>query len=246
MSDKNMPLPNLSIVLPCYNEKDNLSSLVDSYLSALGDRNDAEIIFVDNGSNDGTSDKLKEILILKNDRRLRTAVVEINQGYGFGILSGLKVANGKYLAWSHADQQCAPEDVFNVYETVLASKKPENVFGKGHRVNDRGRAAILTLIQEFLAQIILGIKMTEINAQPKVFHRSLFERFQIPPKGYELDIYAYYKALTLNFDVVAKEVIFHDRKHGQSKWSFSLTSKIKQILRNFNYLVFLRLNRKIL
>lgn len=239
-----MPSPSLSVVLPCYNEKDNLSSLVDSYLSALGTRNDTEIIFVDNGSTDGTSHKLKEILDLKNDQRLKTALVEINQGYGFGILTGLSVAKGKYLAWSHADQQCSPEDVFSVYDAVLKSKKPENAFGKGHRVNDRGRAAVLTLIQEFLSKLILGIQMTEINAQPKVFHRSLFERFQIPPKGYELDIYAYYKALTLQFDVVTKDVIFHDRKHGQSKWSFSLTSKIKQILRNFNYLVFLRLNRK--
>lgn len=239
-----MPLPKLSVVLPCYNEKENLSALVDSYLSALGERSDAEIIFVDNGSTDGTSNKIKEILEAKNDSRLRTALVEVNQGYGFGILSGLRIAKGTYLAWSHADQQCSPEDVFNVYEAVLKTKKPDQVFGKGHRVNDRGRAAILTLIQEFLSKIILGVQMTEINAQPKVFHRSLFEKFQIPPKGYELDIYAYYKALTLKFDVVAKEVIFHDRKHGQSKWSFSLTSKIKQILRNFNYLVFLRLNRK--
>jgi len=210
----------------------------------MGDRQNIEVIFVDNGSSDGTGNEITTILAKINDPRLKTTRVEINKGYGFGILSGLKVSTGHFLAWSHADQQCSPEDVFRVYDSLMASKKPSHSFGKGHRTNDRGRAAFLTLTQEFLTRLILGEKMIEINAQPKVFPRTLYTSFNMPPNGYELDIYAYYKALTNKFDIVSTNVIFHDRRHGKSKWSFSLFSKIKQIIKNFNYLIFLRLNRK--
>jgi glycosyltransferase involved in cell wall biosynthesis len=234
---------DLSIVLPCYNEKENISTLVQSYVAAMGQRKNIEVVLVDNGSTDNSSEEIHKVLNLLNDSRFRTTKVEINQGYGFGILSGLKVSRGKFLAWSHADQQCSPSDVFNVYDAVLNSKNPQKTFGKGHRNNDRGRAVILTLIQEFLSKLILGKTMTEINAQPKVFHRALFENFQKPPNGYELDIYAYYKALLLNYEIVPINVIFHERKHGQSKWAFSLKSKLKQIIRNFVYLLFLKSNQ---
>lgn len=237
-------LIDLSIVLPCYNEKENISSLIYAYKISMGERNNIEAIFVDNGSTDGTDQEIKRILSEINDPRLKTIKVQINRGYGFGILSGLGAATGRYLAWSHADQQCSPDDVFRLYDFLIASRHPERTFGKGYRTNNRGRAVFLTLAQELLSRIILGENLVEINAQPKVFPRELYKDFKMAPNGYELDIYAYYKAVTLKYEILSTEVIFHDRKHGQSKWSFSLTSKIKQILRNFSYLVFLRLNRK--
>jgi|JI10StandDraft_1071094.scaffolds.fasta_scaffold164951_3 glycosyltransferase involved in cell wall biosynthesis len=234
----------LSVVLPCYNENENLRSLIDSYLLALGTRQNVEVIFVDNGSSDNSHKLLIELLAIKNDPRLKMIKVEVNQGYGFGILSGLRACKGQFLSWSHADQQCAPEDVFRIFDLLKKSQNPQKSFGKGLRVNDRGRAALLTQIQEFLSKIILGQIMIEINAQPKVFHRNLFESFRMPPNGYELDVYAYYKAIINKYDIVSENVIFHDRKHGHSKWAYSLPSKLKQIFRNFKYLIFLRTHRE--
>lgn len=233
----------LSIILPCYNERDNVSTLIETYSKLTQGPVDLEVIFVDNGSSDGTAEMINTTLGRLGNPRLKTTRVEVNQGYGHGILQGLNQASGRFLAWSHADQQCPPEDVLKVYSAIQKSPSPETCFGKGFRVNARGRSQWLTSFQEFLTFLILGTRMKEINAQPKVFPRSLFESFKQPPKGYELDIYAYYKALYGNYSIIPVDVLFLDRKHGQSKWSFSLNSKIRLMLSNFRYLLFLRFNK---
>ena len=81
-----------SLVIPCYNEASNLPSLLSGCKKLL-DRSDVEIILVDNGSTDDTPAVLKNIL--PNYRGCRSIRVDINRGYGFGILSGLKAAKGE-------------------------------------------------------------------------------------------------------------------------------------------------------
>ena len=67
-----------------------------------------EVILVDNGSTDNTPQVLEELLPLNSN--CRSIRVEENQGYGFGILSGLKIAKGDIIGWTHADMQTDPQD----------------------------------------------------------------------------------------------------------------------------------------
>ncbi|GAB6039425.1 glycosyltransferase family 2 protein [Endothiovibrio diazotrophicus] len=230
----------LSIVLPCYNEGSTLGRLVDGYRRALAGRAGVELILVDNGSTDDTARRITEEVAKGAPFAIKGATVAHNRGYGHGILSGLAEAGGDYLAWSHADLQCPPEDVVRLFDAVLARPAPRACFGKGHRVNERGRAGRLTRLQTRLSRLILGLRLEEINAQPKLFHRSLLEQFRHPPVGYELDIYAYYKAVRAGREVVSVPVRFLERQAGRSKWAFSLPSRLRFMARNLWYLVVLR------
>jgi len=103
----------LSLIIPCYNEAKNLPLLLERCAS-LGNSENIEVVLVDNGSSDNSSEVLQRLL--PKFPHCRSVRVEINQGYGFGILAGLKAAHGNLLAWTHADMQTDPKDILQALE----------------------------------------------------------------------------------------------------------------------------------
>ena len=81
--------PTLSLVIPCYNEARNLPTLIERCARVANGRS-IEIVLVDNGSRDESPAILAAAV--QEHRALRSVRVEVNQGYGFGILSGLAAA----------------------------------------------------------------------------------------------------------------------------------------------------------
>lgn len=99
----------LSIVVPCYNEAENIPKLLAAYAEVIT-RNDLEIILVNNGSTDETAQVLMQLLP-RYESFLKVVTVPVNQGYGFGILEGLRAATGEFIGWTHGDLQTPPRDV---------------------------------------------------------------------------------------------------------------------------------------
>ena len=233
----------LSIILPCYNEGATLDTLVNGYLEHLNDREHCELVMVDNGSSDDTWGEMNEIVARHSSTPIILVRVDVNQGYGHGLMQGLNAATGTILSWSHADLQCPPDDVFKLYDEFRLSDNQEMTFGKGNRINERGNASILTNVQTVLARLILGYNMTEINAQPKMFHKKFCDSWRVPPKGYELDVYAYFQAMRQGLSIVSIDVNFLHRQEGESKWAYSLMSRFTAMAKNLVYLFQLRVSR---
>ena len=234
---------NLSIVLPCYNEGETLDKLSAEYRTAFADIPGVELILVDNGSTDNTMETLRREVEKPSSFPMHIVHVPVNQGYGKGILAGLEEAKGEFVAWSHADLQCPAGDVAALWRKVQSQPDPKRCFGKGFRTNPRGSAGFYTKLQMLLSTLILGQRMTEINAQPKMFHRDFLQCFRKPPMDYMLDLYACYKARLEGYEFITVEVLFLERQSGESKWSFSFFSRLRFKLTNLAYLVYLRLNK---
>ena len=112
----------LSIIIPCYNESKSLPKLFEACYVACAGRKDIQFIFVNNGSNDDTEIVLNQLLEDEKYTFWKSVQVEKNLGYGFGILQGIKGAEGGIIAWTHADLQTDPADVvmaFNEYRSGL-------------------------------------------------------------------------------------------------------------------------------
>ena len=88
--------PRRSLVIPCYNEEGNLPGLFASCDEAFSG-GDVEVVFVDNGSRDGSAELFPRLCAGRDYARVVT--VAVNQGYGYGILSGLRAARGDVLGW---------------------------------------------------------------------------------------------------------------------------------------------------
>ncbi len=228
-----------SIVLPCYNEAENLPPLLARYAEVWEDL-PAELVLVNNGSTDDTA-RVLELELKRPDRAFaRTIVVPVNRGYGYGIAAGLRETRGEFVGFSHADMQCSPADLFTAYHKLLAQPDPKGVVVKGKRSKRSLGPSIFTNIMGLLATIVLMTGLTDINAQPKVFHRSHLKLLTNPPNGFDFDLYVLYMARRAGLKVLTVPVIFSQRARGLSKWAFSFRSRWRTILATVLYIFRLR------
>lgn len=229
----------LSIVIPCYNEEKNLPLIADKF-SKIIDREDVEVILVDNGSTDNSSKVISQIITQYSF--LKTVKVDKNQGYGFGIITGLKMANGDFIGWTHADLQTDPKDVLLALELIEKNNSDKNLYIKGSR---RGRGIfdnVFTLGMSVFETLYLRTILWEINAQPNIFHKNFFATWKNPPFDFALDLYSYYKAKKQNLKIIRFPVLFPKRIHGQSSWNNSFADKWKFIKRTINFSAKLKKN----
>lgn len=234
---------NFSLVLPCYNEEENISLLYKEFSEIPLDQYRAELILVNNGSKDGTQKEIEKIINNNKKDNINVVLLNLkkNLGYGGGISEGLKIANGDYIGWSHADLQTPLIDFFKLFNLI---KNKQKVFGKGIRVNNRGYFGLISKMHEVLASKILGYNLKEINAQPKILSKDVLKYFNnMPKKWTTLDTYAVYISLENNIDIVEMDVIFKNRVHGESKWQNNFSNFIKHIFFNIVYLVQLRFQK---
>ncbi len=225
----------LSIVLPAYNEAQSLADLVDRF-RAIQANYSWELILVDNGSTDSTRQVISSCSQQPDTAFLNPLLLPHNLGYGGGILAGLHAAKGEFLAWSHADKQTPPEDLFAAFELLRKAPSPTSTLVKGSRGRRPLSQQALTLGMQAAASLLLRQPLRDINAQPKVFHRGLLDHFRNPPEDFNLDLYVYHLALSLRWHVFTLPVEFGLREHGQSRWAFSLRSKTRHILKTLRFI----------
>jgi glycosyltransferase involved in cell wall biosynthesis len=229
----------LSIILPCYNEADNLPLLLEGYRQVWPDL-PAELILVDNGSTDHTAEVLGQELQRLELAFARTVRVPRNRGYGYGLYTGLQAAHGEFVAFSHADMQCSPADVFKAYDCLIAMPSPTQTLVKGRRSRRDFSASLITTGMSVLASTILLTSLTDINAQPKVFHCSHLARLTQPPDGFQFDLYLLYQARRAGLKILTIPVVFGERVHGQSKSAFNIFARYRTIWATIVYIFHLR------
>jgi glycosyltransferase involved in cell wall biosynthesis len=219
-----------SLVIPCYNEAANLPLLLER-CKELSCRPDVEVVLVDNGSTDNTIEVLKNLL--PKYPGCRSIRVEKNQGYGYGIVSGLKAAKGRILGWTHADMQTDPLDALSGLE--LFDKHGDEIFVKGRRYGRPFMDIFFTVGMSVFETLLLARPMWDINAQPTMFSRRFFESWDTPPCDFSLDLYAYYIAKNSEVKVHRFSTYFGKRAHGFSSWNISWKTKQKFIIRSIQY-----------
>src|SRR5262249_1737560 len=188
----------LSLIIPCYNEEKNLPLLIER-LKSIMSREDVEVILVDNGSTDGSSQVLSKLL--EGQERIRSIRGPVNEGYGYGILSVLRAAGGGYLGWSHADMQTDPNDALRALEVIEYKGNPEKMYVKGRRYGRPLFDVFFMIGMSCFETLYLGKPLWDINAQPNIFPRSFFDSWREPPHDFSLDLYAYYEAHRTGLEV---------------------------------------------
>jgi glycosyltransferase involved in cell wall biosynthesis len=226
-----------SLVIPCYNEAANLPLLLER-CKPLGAREGIEVILVDNGSTDDSPAVLERLLPAYPG--CRSVRVEVNQGYGFGILTGLSAARGDILGWTHADMQTDPQDALAGLAFFRA--EPDWVFVKGRRYGRPAMDILFTVGMSFFETVLLAKPMWDINAQPTLFSRRFFETWGSPPHDFALDLYAYYQACVQGLAVHRFPVRFGPRAHGVSHWNVNWAAKKKFIRRTVDFSLALKRN----
>ncbi len=222
----------LSIVIPCFNEAENIPLILKRFGEVIK-RDDVEVILVDNGSQDKSPEVIKELL--PGYPFAGTVRVEKNQGYGYGILRGLRVCSGEFIGWTHADMQTDPADLIKALDIIEMNGNSKKLFVKGNRKGRPLFDQFFTTGMSIFETIYLGVKLYDVNAQPNVFSRKFFQKWKNPPKDFSLDLYALYMAQKMKLKVMRFEVKFPERVYGESHWNTGLSAKWKFIKRTLEF-----------
>ena len=218
----------VSIVIPCYNEEKNIPLILSKFQTVI-EAEELEVILVDNGSTDGTSKLLNEILY---KYPFATSIrIAKNQGYGYGILKGLNAARGDFIGWTHADMQTDPEDIIKAYYILKKKNWDKNIYVKGNRKGRPLFDTFFTLGMSIFETLYLKQHLEDVNAQPNLFSKDFYQSWINPPHDFSLDLYALYMAQKGGLEVVRFPVLFPPRIHGKSHWNTGLVAKWKFIKR---------------
>lgn len=236
--------PKFSVIIPCYNEAMNIPFLFENIVIGFhGKLSEIEIILVDNGSTDNSKSVMKKELLKHPNLNCKIIRIEKNLGYGHGIVTGLREATTDILSWTHADLQTDMNDVYRAYQVFSSQSNPQRVFLKGSRRERPIIDAAFTMGMSGLSSLLLKTKLSDINAQPKMFHRDFFNQLTNFPNDFSLDLYFYLMAQTNHFDILTIPVFYKKRLLGEAKGGGSLKNKLKLTKRTFSYI--LKLNKKL-
>ncbi len=168
----------VSIVIPCYNEKNTIEKIIEAVRSAPLENK--EIIVIDDGSNDGTQTLLREKLSGAVDQIIYHPV---NRGKGAALRAGFEAASGDVILVQDADLEYSPEEYPLLLEPII-SGKADAVFGsrfmggRPHRVLFFWHMAgnrFLTL----LSNMFTNLNLTDMETGYKAFKGSLIKSIQI-------------------------------------------------------------------
>jgi glycosyltransferase involved in cell wall biosynthesis len=225
------------IVIPCFNESEGLLNLIDECLMVIAASDySLGFILVDNGSKDGS----KPIFSSIQGEYANIEIVSLaeNQGYGGGIIAGLNSSTAQIIGWTHADLQTPLIDCLKATESI-----DDNIsFVKGARVGRPFTDRVFSSGMGIFESILFVSRLDEVNAQPTLFKRNFYEKWQNPPADFSLDLYALVVAVKNGLGIRRIKVHFYPRQFGQSNWNIGLKSRIKFIKRTFKYSIGLRRN----
>lgn len=208
-----------------------MQSLVERLIEIVSKESRVEFVVVNNGSKDRTGTLLRTLI--GREPNLKVVEIEKNQGYGHGIKVGLQMAGGDFVGWTHADLQTNPADV------LLAFQYLDNSFDrrivKGVRLGRPLTDKIFSLGMSLFESILFKTRLRDINAQPTIFSADLLPQVLDGPDDFSLDLYTLLIAKKRGFKEHRVPVHFGPRYSGESKWNYSLRSRIGFIRRTIRF-----------
>lgn len=180
----------LSVVMPCYNERETIRDIVALVLSQPFD---IELLIVDDGSKDGTRDILAELAV--QYPQVRVLLQEKNQGKGAALRRGFQEATGDLVLVQDADLEYDPGDYVRLVEPIVSGKADvvygSRFAGQSHRVlyfwHSVGNRA-LTLA----SNMATDLNLTDMETCYKVFKREVIQSLKLEEDrfGFEPEVTA--------------------------------------------------------
>lgn len=207
----------LSLVVPCYNEGENVIPFHEAALSAFeGSGYDLEIVYIDDGSRDATLHNLKKIYA-RRDCKVKIVSFSRNFGKEAGIYAGLEHASGDYISLIDADLQQRPELVRDMVE-ILESKPEYDIVAAYQDRRIEGK--VLSFCKKSFYAVIN--KLSKVTLQPDA---SDFRTFRRSVRDSILQLGEYHRFSKGIFAWVGYSTCFIPytacpRVNGTTKWNF--------------------------
>lgn len=233
----------LSIVMPCYNEKDTIEKIIAEVQSVDLGKTKKEIIIVDDGSKDGTRDILKRLA--KQHKNITLIFQEFNQGKGAALKKGILKTAGDVVIIQDADLEYDPEEYKRLLypierghaDVVYGSRF---IGGEPHRIIYY-RNQVANKFLTFLSNVFTGLNLTDMETCYKMFRGDLVRKLAKDLKaqrfGFEPEITA--RVAKSKVAVYEIGISYYGRSKEEGK-KIGLTDGIKAIWEIIRFNIFVR------
>ena len=220
-----MPLKNsktLSIIIPVFNEINFLQKLFDE-LKSYFNKDDIEIIIVDDGSYDGSSEILKELKKQKNYKfSFKIIKLDINSGKGKAIQTGIKNAVGEYVLLQDADLELDTKDAKEMFDMITTNKDIKCIFGSRYlsgklKKNNYFFNNLVGKINSLIFNIFFSQSLSDVHCGLKVLHRSVIEKIKLSVNDFGIEIDLASQIVRNNFFIYEFGVSYFFRSKAQGK-----------------------------
>ena len=236
-------IPTLTIIIPCYNEKNTIIKLLDKIEEIKNI--DKEIIVVDDKSIDGSTDLIKNYKFQSKHKKI---FHDKNLGKGGAIKSAQNLVNGKYVIIQDADLEYYPEDYnillkeiessdknFVVYGSrVLKSDELNNVQDFSHKIRIYGNK-FLTL----LSNLLNNQNLTDAHTCYKMFESNIFKKIKLEENDFAFCPEITTKISLMNIVINEVPINYVGRSYDEGK-KIVAADGIKAILTIIKYRYFKR------
>ena len=218
-------MSNRIVIIPTYNEKENIARIIQKVFSLQGD---FHILIIDDNSPDGTASIVKE-LASQYENRLFLIERSGKLGLGTAYIAGFRWAlehHYEYIFEMDADFSHDPEDLLRLYE---ACHNHEADLAIGSRyisginvINWPLKRVLMSYFASVFVRKITGMPIMDTTAGFKCYRHTVLETIDIEKirmKGYGFQIEMKFKTWKYGFKILEIPIIFTDRKEGSSKMS---------------------------
>jgi glycosyltransferase involved in cell wall biosynthesis len=212
----------LSVVVPIYNEADNIPELHAELQGVLdGFGRPYEIVYVDDGSRDGSFDLLNDLA----ERHPEVLVLQFRRNFGqtAALAAGMEVSRGDVLVFMDGDLQNDPADIPRLIRTMEEGDYDVVSGWRKKRQDAALRRKLPSRMANRLISWVSGVHLNDYGCTLKAYRREVMENVRLYGEMHRF-IPAY--AAWAGARIVEQEVNHRARKHGQSKYGINRTIKV--------------------
>ncbi|EFX79183.1 hypothetical protein DAPPUDRAFT_304921 [Daphnia pulex] len=213
-----------SVLLPTYNEKDNLPIIVWLLVKAFTDSGyDFEIIVIDDGSPDGTLDVAKQLQTIYGDKKIVLRPREKKLGLGTAYIHGIKHATGNYVVIMDADLSHHPKFI---HQFIEKQKEKDYDLVSGTRYSGNGgvygwdlKRKVISRGANYVTQVLLRPGASDLTGSFRLYKKKVLEKLvqSCKSKGYVFQMEMVIRARQFGFTIGEVPISFVDRVYGESK-----------------------------
>lgn len=204
---------DLSVIMPVYNEIKTIEDVI-ARVQATGFAN--EIILVDDGSSDGSTEVLKKY---QNKPGFNVILCDVNRGKGAAVREGIKAAKSKYAIIQDADFEYDPQDYAKLMP-VMESGAADVVYGSRFMTNTEVyyfRSLAANKFLTFLTNVLYHTKLTDMETCYKLFEVEKVREIPLHSRRFEFEPELTTKLLKRGYKIVEVPISFKGRSYKEGK-----------------------------
>jgi dolichol-phosphate mannosyltransferase len=221
-------MPRYSVVLPCYNEEDNIENTVSEIVSAMTELDDDfEVIVVDDGSSDGTIERAKKLS--DEDSRVRVVSYTPNRGRGYAMRMGFAAALGKFVATTDADLSYSADHLPKLFRRLEDDPSLDIVVGSPYAVG--GRAEHVPFFRLLISKLgnrvvgrAMGGRVRTVTGMLRAYKRDCLQSLDLESEGKEIHLEILSRAQACGYRITEMPAVLRGRRRGASKFRFKKTA----------------------